>query len=153
MGSMNFWLCPFGLAIIANAPSTFQTLMNCVLRSYIDKFVLIYIDDLLIYSNSPEEHRHHLRLVLEALRKEKLYARPLKCTFDKPEVEFCGHVVGGGVVRVLDSKIKIINEWPVPKNVHEVRQFFGLANYYRRFIQNFGQISAPLAALFKKEDG
>ena len=149
-GKYEFLVMPFGLT---NAPATFQTLMNQVLRPYIDKFVLVYIDDLLIYSNSPEEHLHHLRLVLEALRKEKLYARPLKCTFDKPEVEFCGHVVGGGVVRVLDSKIKIINEWPVPKNVHEVRQFFGLANYYRRFIQNFGQISAPLAALFKKEDG
>ena len=85
----------------------------------------------------------------EALRQHLLYARPLKCTFDKPEVEFRSHVVGGGVVRVLDKKVKIIREWPQPKNIHEVLQFFGLANCYRRFIRNFGQIGAPLAALFK----
>jgi hypothetical protein len=149
-GKYEFLVMPFGLT---NAPATFQTLMNSILRPYIDKFVLVYLDDILIYSNSAEEHREHLRLVLEVLREHKLYARPLKCTFDQPEVEFCGHIVGGGVVRVLDKKVKVIKEWPQPRNVHEVRQFFGLANYYRRFIRNFGQISAPLAELFKEQDG
>ena len=141
---------PFGLT---NAPSTFQMLMNSILRPYIDKFVLVYLDDILIYSNSPEEHRRHLRMVLETLRQHKLYARPTKCSFNHPEVEFCGHIVGNGVVKVLDKKVKIIREWPQPKNVQEVRQFFGLANYYRRFIKNFGLIAAPLSELFKEHGG
>ena len=149
-GKYEFLVMPFGLT---NAPSTFQTLMNSILRPYIDRFVLVYLDDILIYSNSSEKHRAHVRLVLEALRRHKLYARPLKCAFNQPEVEFCGHIVGNGVVKVLDKKVKIIREWPQPKNVHEVRQFFGLANYSRRFIKNFGLISAPLSGLFKEHDG
>jgi len=102
-----FLIMPFELT---NAPSTFQSLMNSILRPYIDRFVLVYLDDILIYSNSSEEHREHLRLVLEALRRHKLYARPSKYIFDQPEVEFCGHMVGGGVVRVLDKKVKIIRD-------------------------------------------
>ena len=141
---------PFGLT---NAPSTFQMLMNSILRPYIDKFVLVYLDDILIYSNSPEEHRRHLRMVLETLRQHKLYARPTKCSFNHPEVEFCGHIVGNGVVKVLDKKVKIIREWPQPKNVQEVGQFFKLANYYRRFIKNFSLIAAPLSELFKEHGG
>ena len=92
-------------------------------------------------------------MVLEALRKHQLYARPLKCVFDKPEVECCGHIVGRGKVKMLEKKVPILRDWPVPKNVHEVRQFFGLANYYRRFIRNFSAISSPLATLFKLENG
>ena len=149
-GKYEFLVMSFGLT---NAPSTFQSLMNSILRPYIDKFVLVYLDDILIYSNTPEEHREHLWLVLEALRRHKLYARPSKCTFNQPEMEFCGHIVGNGMIKVLDKKVKIIREWPVPKNVHEVRQFFGLANYYPRFIRGFGSITAPLAALFKQENG
>ena len=149
-GKYEFLVMPFGLT---NAPATFQTMMNSILRPYIDRFVLVYLNDILIYSNSVEEHQRHLRLVFEALRQHKLYARPQKCTFDRPEVEFCEHIVGGEVVKVLDKKVKIIREWPRPRNVHEVRQFYGLANYYRRFIRHFGQIGAPLAALFKVVDG
>ena len=144
-----FLVMPFGLT---NAPSTFQSLMNSILRPYIDRFVLMYLDDILIYSNSSEEHREYLRLILDALRRHKLYAKPSKCTFDQSKVEFCGHMIDGGVVRVLDKKIKIIRDWPVPKNVHEVRQFFDLTNYYRRFIHGFDSIAAPLAALFKQEN-
>ena len=87
---------PFDLT---NVFATFQTLMNSILRPYIDKFVLVYLDDILIYFNSAEEHREHLRLVLKVLREHKLYARPLKCTFDQSEVEFCGHIVDDEVVR------------------------------------------------------
>src|SRR5271169_1506102 len=140
---------PFGLT---NAPATFQTLMNQILRQFIDKFVLVYLDDILIYSNSAEEHREHLKLVLEALRNAKLYLKPKKCVFDQPEVQFCGHMVGNGTIRVMDQKVKIIQEWPRPKNVHQVRQFYGLANYYRRFIKGFGAIGAPLSNLFKQAD-
>ena len=140
---------PFGLT---NAPATFQTLMNTILRPYIDKFVLVYLDDVLVYSNSEEEHLEHLRLVFEALRQHRLYARPKKCIFNKLNVEFCGHIVGQGVTKVLDSKVRAINEWPQPKNVQEVRQFYSLVNYYRRFIRHFSIIAAPLSDLFKSED-
>jgi hypothetical protein len=94
-GKYEFLVMPFGLT---NAPATFQTLMNQILRPYIDKFVLVYLDDILIYSNSAEEHLEHLRLVLQALREAKLYVRPKKCTFNQPEVEFCGHIVGNRVI-------------------------------------------------------
>src|ERR1700734_200570 len=140
---------PFGLT---NAPATFQALMNEILRPYIDKFVLVYLDDILIYSNSAEEHEEHLKLVLEVLRKHQLYAKPSKCIFDQATVEFCGHLVGQGVTRVLDSKVQAIREWPQPKNVQEVRLFYGLINYYRRFIKFFSMIAAPLSDLFKAED-
>jgi hypothetical protein len=148
-GKYEFLVMPFGLT---NAPATFQTLMNSILRPYIDKFVLVYLDDILIYSNSEEEHIEHLRLVFEALRGVGLFARPLKCTFNKPTVEFCGHIVGQGVVRVVDSKVRVIQEWPRPKTVHDVRQFYGLCNYYRRFIRGFSAIGAPLSDLFKFAD-
>src|SRR5437667_4652721 len=147
-GKYEFLVMPFGLT---NAPVTFQTLMNQILRPYIYKFVLVYLDDILIYSNSDEEHLEHLRLVFEALREYKLYAKPSKCTFNQQTVEFCGHLVGQGVTRVLDSKVKAIQEWPQPRNVQEVRQFYGLVNYYRRFIRHFSIIAAPLSDLFKLE--
>jgi len=147
-GKYEFLVMPFGLT---NAPATFQTLMNQILRPYIDKFVLVYLDDILIYSNSEEEHLQHLRLVFEILREHKLFARPLKCVFNQPTVEFCGHLVGQGVTRVLDSKVKAIREWPQPTNVQEVRQFYGLVNYYRRFIRYFSIIAAPLSSLFRSE--
>src|SRR5437667_12017784 len=105
---------PFGLT---NTPATFQTLMNQILRPYIDKFVLVYLDDILIYSNSDEEHLEHLRLVFEALRKHKLYVKPSKCVFNQQTVEFCGHLVGQGVTRVLDLKVKATQERPQPRNM------------------------------------
>src|SRR5579859_6115849 len=149
-GKYEFLVMPFGLT---NAPATFQTLMNSVLRPYIDKFVLVYLDDILVYSNSDEEHREHLRLVFQALRENGLFARPLKCIFNQPTVEFCGHKVGQGVVRVLESKVDAIRNWPKPRTVHEVRRFYGLVNYYRRFIKHFSLIGAPLSDLFKAADG
>jgi len=94
----------------------------------------------------------HLRLVFEALRGVGLFARPLKCTFNKPMVEFCGHIVGQGVVRVVDLKVRVIQEWPRPKTVHDVHQFYGLFNYYRRFIHGFSAVGAPLSDLFKFAD-
>ena len=148
-GKYEFLVMPFGLT---NAPATFQTLMNSILRRYIDRFVLVYLDDILIYSKSEEEHREHLRLVFQALREHKLYARPLKCFFNQPTVEFCGHLVGQGVVKVLPDKVEAIKSWPIPKTVHEVRQFYGLVNYYHCFIRNFSIVGAPLSDLFKITD-
>src|SRR5579859_6272857 len=148
-GKYEFLVMPFGLT---NAPATFQTLMNSILRPYIDKFVLVYLDDILVYSNSEEERIEHLRLVFEALRGVGLFAQPLKCMFNKPTVEFCGHIVGQGPRRCTSCRLKVIQEWPRPKTVHDVRQFYGLCNYYRRFIRGFSAIGAPLSDLFKFAD-
>ena len=137
---------PFGLT---NAPATFQTLVNKIFREFLDKYVIVYLDDILVYSNTYEEHLQHLRQVLQTLRENELYAKPQKCVFAKQEVDFCGHIVGNGVVKVMQTKIKSIREWPQPKNVHEVRQFLGLAGYYRRFIKNFSLIALPLSELLK----
>src|SRR5438552_19191270 len=104
----------FGLI---NASITFQTLMNQILRPFIDKFMLIYLNDILIYSNSAEEHRKHLRLMLEALRAVKLFAKSKKYTFDQSEMKFCGHIVGNEVIKVLDKKVQVIQDWPRPRNV------------------------------------
>src|SRR5436305_374185 len=149
-GKYEFLVMPFGLT---NAPATFQTLMNSILRPYIDKFVLVYLDDILVYSNSEEEHREHLKLVFEKLREHQLYAKPSKCTFNQGTVEFCGHMIGQGIVKVLPSKVKAIQDWPRPRTVQDVRQFYGLVNYYRRFIRHFSMIAAPLSDLFKSADG
>jgi len=145
-GKYEFLVMPFGLT---NAPATFQTVINNVLRPYIDKFVVVYLDDITVYSNSQQEHLEHLRLVFEALTKHKLYANPAKCVFNQPEVKFCGHIIGNGKVRVMEDKIKSIREWPQPSTVHHIRQFLGLASYYRRFIKNFSRIALPLSDLLK----
>jgi transposase InsO family protein len=148
-GKFEFVAMPFGLT---NAPATFQTLMNSILRPYLDKFVIVYLDDIVIYSRSIEKHRTHVKLVLELLHKHFLYAKPSKCILCVQELDFCGHVVGHGKVRPMESKIKVIRDWPQPTNVHEVRSFLGLAAYYRRFIAGFSRISVPLYDLIKESD-
>ena len=125
-------------------------LMNRVCRSFLDKFVIVFIDDLLIYSKSKEEHSQHLRQVLETLRTEKLYAKFSKCEFWIRKVDFLGHVVSKDGIHVDPSKIKAIENWSAPRTPTEIRQFLGLAGYYRRFIQNFSKIAKPLTALTQK---
>lgn len=117
-GKYEFLVMSFGLI---NAPVIFQILMNQILRPFIDKFVLVYLDDILIYSNSTEEHREHLRLMLEVLRAAKLFAKPKKCTFDQSKMEFCGYIVGNEMIKVLDKKVQVIRDWSRSRNVHEVR--------------------------------
>ncbi|GKA16182.1 putative reverse transcriptase domain-containing protein [Tanacetum coccineum] len=146
-GHFEFTVMPFGLT---NAPAVFMDLMNRVCKPYLDKFVIVFIDDILIYSKSKEEHEVHLRLVLELLRKEKLYAKFSKCEFWLQEVHFLGHVVNQNGIHVDPSKIEAVKNWKAPTTPSEIRSFLGLAGYYRRFIANFSKIAKPLTSLTQK---
>ncbi|GJS07103.1 reverse transcriptase domain-containing protein [Tanacetum coccineum] len=147
-GHFEFTVMPFGLT---NAPAVFMDLMNQVCKPYQDKFVIVFIDDILIYSKSKEEeHEVHLRLVLELLRKEKLYAKFSKCEFWLQEVHFLGHVVNQNGIHVDPSKIEAVKNWKAPTTPSEIRSFLGLAGYYRRFIANFSKIAKPLTSLTQK---
>ncbi|GKF52623.1 putative reverse transcriptase domain-containing protein [Tanacetum coccineum] len=129
---------PFGLT---NTPAVFTDLMNRVCRPYLYKFVIVFIDDILIYSKTREEHVEYLRLVLGLLKKEKLYSKFTKCEFWLREVQFLGHVINGNGIHVDPSKIEAVKNWEAPKMPFEVRSFLGLAGYYRRFIENFSKIA------------
>ncbi|GJU66249.1 reverse transcriptase domain-containing protein [Tanacetum coccineum] len=146
-GHFEFTVMPFGLT---NAPAVFMDLMNRVCRPYLDKFVIVFIDDILIYSKTREEHVEHLRLVLELLKKEKLYAKFSKCEFWLREVQFLGHVINGNGIYMDPSKIEAVKNWKAPKTPSEVRSFLGLAGYYRRFIENFSKIAKSLTILTQK---
>ncbi|GJY51991.1 putative reverse transcriptase domain-containing protein [Tanacetum coccineum] len=142
-----FTVMPFGLT---NTPAVFMELMNRVCRPYLDKFVIVFIDDILIFSKTREEHVEHLRLVLELLKKEKLYAKFSKCEFWLKEVQFLGHVINGNGIHVDPSKIEVVKNWNAPRTLTEVRSFLGLAGYYRRFIKNFSKIAKSLTILTQK---
>ncbi|GJV67926.1 putative nucleotidyltransferase, ribonuclease H, partial [Tanacetum coccineum] len=141
------WLVmPFGLS---NAPSTFMRVMNQLLRHFIGKFVVVYFDDILIYSASFNEHVTHVRQVLTLLRKDSFYAATKKCAFMTPKVLFLRYVVSGDGIQVDESKVAAVQEWPTPTTITEVRSFHGLASFYRRFIPNFSSIMAPLTDCMK----
>ncbi|GKD26897.1 putative nucleotidyltransferase, ribonuclease H, partial [Tanacetum coccineum] len=146
-GHFEFTVMPFGLT---NAPAVFMDLMNRVCRPYLDKFVIVFIDDILIYSKSKEEHEVHLKLILELLEKEKLFKKFLKCEFWLQEVHFLGHVVNSEGIHVDPSKIEAVKNWKPPKTPTEICSFLGLAGYYRRFIANFSKIAKPLTLLTQK---
>uniref|UniRef100_A0A2N9FAG5 Reverse transcriptase n=1 Tax=Fagus sylvatica TaxID=28930 RepID=A0A2N9FAG5_FAGSY len=142
------WLVmPFGLT---NAPSTFMRLMNHVLRAFIGRFVVVYFDDILIYSKNLEEHVMHLKSVLEILRKEKLFANLKKCTFCTDKLVFLGFVVSKRGIEVDEEKVKAIQEWPTPTTISQVRSFHGLASFYRRFVRDFSSLATPLTEVIKK---
>ncbi|GJZ44753.1 putative reverse transcriptase domain-containing protein, partial [Tanacetum coccineum] len=142
-----FQVMPFGLS---NAPAVFMDLMNRVCRPYLDKFVIVFIDDILIYSKTKEEHDAHLRLILELLKKEELYAKFSKCDFWLSKVQFLGHVIDSEGIHVDPAKIESIKDWESPKTPTEIRQFLGLAGYYRRFIEGFSKIAKPMTKLTQK---
>ncbi|GJY26865.1 putative reverse transcriptase domain-containing protein, partial [Tanacetum coccineum] len=146
-GHFEFTVMPFGLT---NAPTIFMDLMNRVCRPYLDKFVIVFIDDILIYSKTQEEHVEHLRLVLELLKNEKLYAKFSKYEFWLREVRFLGHVINGNGIHVDPSKIEAVKNWKAPRTPNEVRSFLGLVGYYRRFIENFSKIAKSLTILTQK---
>ena len=147
-GHHEFRVMPFGLT---NAPATFQTLMESVLADFLDDFVVVYFDDALIFSRNQEEHRRHVRLVLERLREHKLYASREKCEFGRRSVLFLGHVISKDGLGMDQSKVSAIRDWPTPQSVEDVRAFLGLAGYYRRFVNMFSKIAAPLTNLTRNE--
>jgi hypothetical protein len=124
--------------------------MNKVFMEYLDKFVVVFIDDILVFSKNEEEHAEHLRLVLQKLREHKLYAKRCKCEFWLREVSFLGHVVSNGGIAVDPSKVKDVLNWKPPTTVFKIRSFLGLARYYRRFIEGFSKLAKPMTALLEK---
>ncbi|GJR71311.1 putative reverse transcriptase domain-containing protein [Tanacetum coccineum] len=146
-GHYEFQVIPFGLT---NTPAVFMDLMNRVCRPYLDKFVIVFIDDILIYSKTKEEHDAHLRLILELLKKEELYAKFSKCDFWLSKVQFPGHVIDSEGIHVDPAKIESIKDWESPKTPTEICQFLGLAGYYRGFIEGFSKIAKPMTKLTQR---
>lgn len=147
-GHYEFLVLPFGLC---NAPATFMYLMNELFKPFLDTFVIVYLDDILIYSKSLNEHRHHVKQVLEILRENNLYAKKEKCELFREEVSFLGHRVSGNGIGMEKEKIDAVLKWPVPSNVHDIQQFLGLSGYYRKFINNFSGIAAPISELLSNK--
>ncbi|KAL4026597.1 hypothetical protein IC575_015033 [Cucumis melo] len=146
-GHYEFIVMSFGLT---NAPAMFMDLMNRVFREFLDTFVIVFIDDILIYSKTEAKHEEHLRMVLQTLRDNKLYAKFSKCEFWQKQVSFLGHVVSKAGVSMDPAKIEAVTSWTRPSTVSEVCSFLGLACYYRRFVENFSRIATPLTQLTRK---
>ena len=147
-GHYEFLVMPFELT---NALVAFMDLMNGVFCPYLDKFVIVFIDDILVYSGSPKEHAEHLRTVLQILRERQLYAKFSNCQFWLDKVAFLGHVISAEGVSVDPKKIEAIMNWKPPTNVFEVRSFLGLAGYYMKFVEGFSKIATLLTNLLKKD--
>ena len=139
---------PFGLT---NAQAAFMDLMHRVFQPYLDQFIVVFFDDILIYSQSEEEHEDHLMIILQVFREHQLYAKFSKCEFWLTEVRFLGHLVSTSGVSVDPEKVKVVMSWERPKSVFEIRSFLGLAGYYKRFIEDFSRLVAPITRLTRKE--
>jgi hypothetical protein len=147
-GSYEYLVMSFGLT---NAPAYFMYLMNSVFMPELDKFVVVFIDDILIYSKNKEDHANHLHIVLQRLRDHRLYAKFSKCEFWLDSVKFLGHTISSKGISVDPTKVQEVMDWKPPTSVHQIRSFLGLAGYYRRFIPDFSKIAKPMTELLKKE--
>ena len=145
-GHYEFVVMPFGLT---NAPATFARMMN---KIFLDNqhFVVVFFDDIMVFSKSEQEHKEHLNVVFDLLRAHDLYANLEKSSFFQSKIEYLGHIVSTDGISVDPKKVKTIKDWPIPKNVHEVRSFLGLSGFYRKFVKNFSRIALPLTLLTQK---
>jgi hypothetical protein len=133
--------------VLCNALTTFMCVMNDVFRPFLDDFVIVYLENILVFSGTWDEHVRHVKQVLDTLKRKKLYVKLSKCEFGKTTLVYLGHIVGGGQLKIDPSKIDVIVKWPKPKSVTKVRSFLGVVQYWRRFIPNFSFIATPLHAL------
>ncbi|GAU47013.1 hypothetical protein TSUD_403230 [Trifolium subterraneum] len=147
-GHYEYTVMPFG---VTNAPRVFMEYMNRIFHSFLDKFVVVLIDDILVYSKSEEEHKEHLRIVLQVLKEKKLYAKLSKCEFWLKEVSFLGHIISSGSIAVDPVMVDTVMKWGTPESVSEIRSFLGLDGYYRRFIEGFSKMALPLTSLTRKD--
>jgi hypothetical protein len=147
-GHHEFTVMSFGLS---NVPAVFMCLMNGVFRNYLDKFVIVFLDNILVYSKTEEEHEQHLRMVLQMLREHQLYATLSKCSFYQKQIHYLRHIISEEGITVDLENVQAIQEWPAPRNVTEVRSFMGLVGYYRRFIARFSRIAHAITSLQSKE--
>src|SRR3981189_343510 len=135
---------PFGLT---NAPATFQRAMNDILQPYLDRFCMVYLDDILIYSRTAVEHKKHVKRILRVLDNAKMILNLQKCRFGQESVKFLGHIISANGIKPDPEKIQKILQWPIPRNITEVRGFIAIASYYRRFIKGFSTIASALSDL------
>jgi hypothetical protein len=147
-GLFEYMVMPFGLT---NAPASCQRLMNETLHEYLDVFVIVYLDDILIYSRTKEEHVKHVKLVLAKLGASRLLLKPEKCEFHKNQVEFLGYIIGTHGIKMDQAKVSAVTDWPTPTMVKEVQAFLGFANFYRRFIEGYSKVAQPLTELTRKD--
>lgn len=145
-GHYEYLVMPYGLA---NAPSVFQAFMNEIFREYLHRFVLVYIDDILIYSNNLAEHRNHTSLVLQKLREYHLYLKAEKCSFHQSQVQFLGYNISHNHISMDEKKVEVVRSWPRPTTIKELQRFLGFGNFYRRFIDNYSTLTSPLTSLLR----
>jgi hypothetical protein len=147
LGHFQYKVLAFGLT---NAPATFQAVMNRIFAPYLGRFVVVFLDDITVFSCSAAEHDQHLRTVLATLRQHRLFAKLSKCAFNKPEVAYLGHIVGRNGLRMDPKKVEVVRTWRTPRTATELRSFLGLCNYFRRFIQGYSSVVACLHELLRK---
>ena len=147
-GSFEYLVMPFGMT---NSPATFQHFMNDIFRNMADIFVIVYLDDILVFSDNEEDHKDHVRRVLQRLREHNLQTKLGKCTFHTDTIEYLGFIVSPAGLTMDPEKTKVVHDWPVPKNVKDIQSFLGFANFYRRFIANYSEIVVPMNRLTRKD--